>query len=392
MLICILAYLALGSSPEPADPDQGELYRWFDSLGYTDLAKGDFVEIGSDDFRMWQVNYPERQIGFLTKVSPKEYRFIREDLKLEHFSATADPDSFDPKKDVKPLSFEEYCAGWRDGMQTAPSSMTHAGPRYVEPNSFFTSRVAQWRRHPDLAGECYLAARNELADNPEWKGSDADRLKQSISNHLLTNIYQDWIDPSVPKSDLALRLRVLASSLPPSPTKGEVSEDANIVDTMIREEAAHSALVKAKAHHHSKKARIQEAIWQLRNYHLYYWYIIPGPATADPTILDGIERAGYAAVPALLNALKDHRLTQAMVIGIEGEGKGWANQGHIAYHLLRVCDVAAIALHQIAHRTFADIEHWNPNAAASDAAVDDPKERARIASRANAWWRRIQAP
>lgn len=338
-LLSLVAVLATVSWPMDAQNaaltrDDRELFKWFDSLGYTpDLADKPLVVI---DTGLWTIEggadrVPERRLGFLLSETAEEFTVhltSATEARYRRRPATADlPAVGMTRANLRAIA--ELLVR-PPGDPGPPSPMTVVIPRF-------------WRTQATLfmiARACAAAGLDELAHSLVGAAMTAERnagtpasLKQELSgtiaNQRVAMIFADF-ERGGTRVVLRDEIRKLIANFPQadfaktesSPGREMARElERMVAEDMAREKRPVSVLSLPG------RARIAELIYLLRDQHapqrtmpgypdfVCGWVLSDEARRACESVDSPVRQLiyfGAAAVPQLIEALDDTRLTRAV--------------------------------------------------------------------------------
>ena len=372
--------------------DDREMFKWFDGLGYTpDLSDKTLVAVETGFFTIGDgtERVPQRLLGFLLSESAENF--------VVHLTTATDARYVRsaPTSDLGAVGFTrlnlrataDVMARWarEPGSAALPPNI----PRYwrTQLTLFMLARACAAAGFDDLAHE--LVAASLVAERLE---GSVYTLKQELSGSIANQrVAVSFADFERGGTRVAFRdeIKRLVLNFPQADfAKTEASagrEMARELDRMIREDAAHTKRPPPETL--QGRARIAELIFLLRDQH--------GPQRTMPgypdfvcgwALSDEARRAcesvdtparqlihfGPAAVPQLIEALDDTRMTRAVHYFRAG----------LPTQVLRVGDCALQILEMIGGQRFTSV--------AAPLHTLSKNERKALKDNVNKWWEMVR--
>ena len=392
-LLAVL-FITFSTSPAPSAQsaaltrDDRDLFKWFDGLGYTpDLSDKTLVAVETGFFTIGDATerVPQRLLGFLLSESAENF--------VVHLTTATDARYIrsGPTIDLGAVGFTrlnlrataEVMARWarEPGSAALPPNI----PRYwrTQLTLFMLARACAAAGFDELAHE--LVAASQVAERLE---GSVYTLKQELSGSIANQrVAVSFADFERGGTRVAFRdeIKRLVLNFPQADfAKTEASagrEMARELDRMIREDTAHAKRPPPETL--QGRARIAELIFLLRDQH--------GPQRTMPgypdfvcgwALSDEARRAcesvdtparqlvhfGPAAVPQLIEALDDTRMTRAVHYYRAG----------LPTQVLRVGDCALQILETISGQRFTSV--------AAPLHTLSKNERKALKDNVNGWW------
>ncbi len=223
------------------------------------------------------------------------------------------------------------------------------------------ARACDRRGHPDLARRLLARCANERRRNERGRPL-LDVLADDVARALLWELIDAFGRPEVPRSELLVAARRIVDVLPDAGPTKSAAQFAKRLEAMVAEDESHTA--PADFPDVAADIAAREWIFRLRDQNGQQWSqpgscsVFATPDHDDDTPAHHLTRLGYDAVPALIDALDDARLTRSV---------GFHRDFHFSHEVLTVGDAAAQVLYRISGQDL-------PNAES-----------------ARAWWDEIQA-
>jgi len=372
--------------------DDRDLFRWFDSLGYTpDLTEKSLVAVETGLFTLGDgtERVPQRLLGFLLSESAGDFVVhltTASDARYLRSAATADsgPVGF-TRLNLRATA--DVMARWAraPGSAALPPNI----PRYwrTQLTLFMLARACAAAGFDELAHE--LVAASQVAERLE---GSADTLKQELSGTIANQrVAVSFAAFENGGTRVAFRdeIKRLVLNFPQADfAKTEASAGREMVrelDRMIGEDASRAKRPSPATL--QGRARIAELIFLLRDQHAPqrtmpgYPDFVCGWALSDEarrtcestdSPVRQLINAGPAAVPQLIDALEDTRMTRAVHYYRPG----------LPTQVLRVGDCALQILEMISGQRFTSV--------AAPLHTLSKSERKTLKDMVNKWWETVR--
>lgn len=376
LLLC-LALLAValtgGIRCATHDQDRQELYRWFDSLGYSPLKDGKFVRV--DHSSTWgpksEIQYSD--YGFLKRGSGKTFTALT--LRLTDIMVVdGKPIGEDRGEGLDAVPID--LGNWLTEQKRLWGSSSAYSLDFGSSDGFVLARLADLRGYGDLADFFYNSSKAAPSYGDESR-TYTHRVQEGIASSLLWEARADFRQTAIPRSDLAVKFQFVVDHFPPSKVRDEASQVLEGLAPMIREDAVRKPLTDSELKKLSPAQQASELVWQLRD-QVADQFMQPGYTEVFPlgqvnrgNPADKLVKLGWAAIRPLLDALHDKRYIRAAQGGMRSSRQ-----------VLRIRDAAIQILDKIGNRSFSSSEEGVPG--------DDDKIAAQIEDHARQWWSGMQ--
>ena len=230
------------------------------------------------------------------------------------------------------------------------------------------------------AGDLLAAARRlPLPEGEAIERPLEERVADGLDVRVIWEITLDFDDLSVPRTRLLAQLEAFLASFPKSKHRPTAEEGGRILARMVAEDAAHPALTPEALAALPVDARIQELIFRLRDQHGAQFSQPGSPSifrfddedAASPA--QALQDLGMVAVPALIEALDDHRFTRTV---------GYWRDFTYSHYVVRIGDAA---LELLGRSTGQSFFHGTYTAASM---IKDGEGKA-VQARYRAWWAEV---
>lgn len=349
------------------DSDAKALFAWYDSLNLSEEIKKPFVEFSTTGFGR------HSHYGFVVEDGAKKVKILTTDLAFVEFGKEGE--SYRPfiLRNIQPANIKDALKAYAEFTLADRNTRT-----YNDSILRCTSSTAAW-----LCKKFGLDAESERLMNydKQWHeevirnngGTDRSglgyvgRAKMYAMGPIEHEAVLEIENNALTWADLRHRFEALAARYRDCPQSAEFAE---LIDRMKKlDEDAKNHVVKDA----TEEDKIRELVWSLP-------YVNNDRPVYNSTTAGEIVRKGLAAVPVLIEALDDDRLTHSVW---DGDGPPMNNSLRTIY---RVKDVVDHVLYQIAHRTFvgrtpadrkAEVEKWYQSVQTGGGSVRNRRDRSK---------------
>ena len=356
-----------GSSAE----QRAKTFEWFNTLGFPDVKDLKFVRVttGETDY-VGKTPQPRIVHGFLIHAANDHFKVFTDATEISDYKRAPATASDKPGVDYQADDLLKYAEATLKSLRNPEAERLPSGLFPEHDNSVsrategFVVSWACWRKgHDKLAAELF----NQAAGWPRGSGSDlSETFQVRVAADLSAAEMRRAVGAAFPTStflatfcsldlkDSSKRFQIRAEAL-------QARQIATALKEMVREDKDHAALL---AHRKpfgqlAKKDQIAELIFQLRDD-----CNTCGEARADARL----EKFGYDAVPQLIAALDDKRLSRT------------AEYSRQQAYIDTVGDIAAEILSRISCRNFGG------NLSPLSDPTHDESRLAAIKKEAEAWY------
>ena len=393
-LLLLLKVSAQEALPDPLyaklTPDAAQAFSWFDKLGFPDVRGCKFGRVGTrtrwDDGSEYEQPKSERIEAFLTEAKPDgTFAVLTLDLLTKHYERTpADDSAF-----IEELPLEEWAKKRLRALQTPPDDDDGWSFRFDRrlsgrAEAFVLAWGCARNGHATIAQRLYTHAagiRDQRGNAATvWtKGSSfLEVLEGDIGYAMMWQAVLACDHPSVSREELLARFERIITHCPSSEYIPRARKTAALLKQMIREDREHAAKKLKPLAEMSTEERVAELIFQLREQDgsapcgtCYTFDNREGEADTPAHQLVAI---GHAAVPQLIVALDDQRLTRSV---------SYRHNFRFTHHVLRVGGCAQEILNGISGRFF-----YERTDTADDMAKGD--EATSVKEQVQKWWAAIK--
>jgi hypothetical protein len=352
-----------------------EVFQWFSGLGFPDVKDGKFVRFaaGSSQVRGQPVEVSYRH-GFLTDKNKKSWTILTLGLSSRTIEKAPGPPEVDATRwTCVPENFAAFAAA------TSHEPRGNYGPldsefddKYSKTTRKFLIAWMCWRRGLEQpAAEWFDRATRSVKDTPD-KNTPAHKLRRQVTAELaredLQNAEIDLGNPEIGRDKVLERLIRLDGKYPGVPAAARAQKMAIVLKQMVREDREHALREKQDKPfaQRSRSGQVAELIFQLReqggdgpwSMHSSIdifagnrrWRHKKTAAhnNQDLNAAKQLAEIGYDAVPQLVEALSDDRLSRALDV----RHRLVMSKEESPYYVLTVGDCALRILERISGQTF----------------------------------------
>jgi len=322
IVIAVVSLARLSSVAHAGTGSFGEetraLFSLIDSAGYSEVSNGPFIEIAAGGYRM---------CGFLKSSNGSSFEATTLDLTTDGFNPSSSNDFKGKTASFIVLDFGE----WMKQYMKSPPKLDNDGPWSNQPHlasswqaSLVLARACAARGLKEFSHQLYKRAGEfvsiDVGDSPEA----IDRYFQDqVWKMIMGRALQNFANPKIDRKELLRQFQWLAINDPNQPkatgtqlvsSDPFISQAIKKLTSMIREDEAHHRTAFQRKHPLSLQEEVADLVFQLRDQTLdrtlepyRYASIVPDPDSPAAKLV----KIGYAAVPKLLDALKDTRFIRA---------------------------------------------------------------------------------
>lgn len=341
--------------------DRAADFEWFGTLGFPDVKELRFVRcfygfsthVDGQQEEMW-LN------GFLLEETPEKLRVLTLQFETRDYQKAKLASETDYRvegADLRACAEAELApVDWQNAMLARLIS----GPHFTErTNCFVLGWMCERQGLGDLAERLY--ARAQTAAGPEQRGTPNPahdekgwpfrlRLERDLGNFEMWRTIVAFGNPLISRHELLLRLHALSRRYPHCDHLALTASLAKQLEQMIAEDDAHPARAIKEIAALPSAEQASEFIFRLRDQNGFQMDQ-PGWVDIFMTVRDRSEQSpahrlvklGDAAVPALLAALEDPRLTRSV---------GYSRDFFFSHHVVTVGEAALTIIEHIADRKF----------------------------------------
>jgi hypothetical protein len=337
-----LAWLAvtvtlLASEPRACgQADVKEAIEWFDTLGRPDLAKVEFVKVATGEFSAPKGRPPVKQFqpAFLLATEGESFKILTLGLKTEWYTTRRHGNEmtevgYEPV-DLK-AAMAEYLKSLSKLEKDSPEIAQMFGHYVSDTERFVLARACERRGLADEARTLFRNVKSELLTRRIEK---AESFRQDVIDHMahgpLSEIIFAFEDPKVTRRELLARFEKFIKDYP-GPEKfkdGEQPADnfsvgmfgvgyhqvtarsyVRVLKKMVAEDEERARRPLKPEAQMTRDERIADLIYQLRDQQekpLSEWPAFESGPAAE------LIKIGFLAVPKLIAALDDRRLTRVL--------------------------------------------------------------------------------
>ncbi|MCW3098192.1 MAG: hypothetical protein JWL77_3810 [Chthonomonadaceae bacterium] len=334
IVFCLLLMAAFVPSAfaDVSAEERQAAFAWFDTLGYPDIAHLPLVKFTHLDEgglglpRFVPVNAPVTEAyGFLTQKDAKQFSILlfslgKESLTFRPRTEEKQGIGYDP---VGLRNYVEQLIKWQADFESAIALQKHPG--FVE--LFVLARACEGNGLTALAAQLCNMAGNYLPVSEKGGrplSSLQARLAEVIGHQTFEEIRGDFGTPSIPRVALLSQIELYLKHFLNGADHAKAVEIEKELQRMVVEDQEHAAHAASPNEETSQQNRIDALIFALRdqngyqNINGYYKYMSVGYADVftdsrgEKSPAAQLRKIGLPAVPALLEAVTDTRLTRSV--------------------------------------------------------------------------------
>ena len=346
--VLLLVKTAVAAPPETMKAD----FEWFDSLGYPDVRGLQFVKYiggwvtakGEERMEKW-VNFGWFQADRPEAFTVLSLAFQRGDLSKGPAKGTAGRRYAITSMDFRPFVETELHSA--DPLHLVGGAVS--GPQFPPRTYLF---VLGWmcsrQGLDDLAEAAYRAAMARPRNGDDDARPFRDRLDRDLGEFELWNIILDFQPPRFTRAQLLARLQALPGRYPHCDHLAKARSMTATLEQMVREDAEHKAVSDEELAKLPPAAQVTECMFRLRDLRAEQdgqpggIQLFFGSKGVDSTV-DRLVALGDAAVPTLLAAQHDDRLTRSV---------GYGRDFFFSHSVMTIGEAVAQILEQTAGRSF----------------------------------------
>lgn len=367
-----------------------DLFAWFDGLGLPDLAHCKFIQISTGE-TVRESGQPARNTyyrAFLVKDDGPSFTVLTLSLETLTYVKTAPDKPEFEKVGYEPWDLQKEMTGLLKHYQQPPDEDAFPrrfGERISEGAELFVlARASAAQGHPGRANALLAQSRKCAAERNQDKDKPFPQLlADDIVHAMMWRAVGGFGRPAVTRKELLDKFSWIAKHFPRSPHAERASQTAALLKKMVAEDEEHASRRAKPAKVMSKRERIAELVFRLRDQNGEQW---SQPGACDIFVHDRFgEKAekspaqqlveiGYDAVPQLIEVLGDERFTRSV---------GFHRDFYFSHFVLRVGDCSVAVLERIAGRSF-----WTARTTSAAMLKDGQAPAAKKA--VEAWWRDVQ--
>lgn len=380
----VLGLLILGTPVFAEDTKAMEkAYKRFDSLGYPDCKKLDFVKVATGRWVQYGHEAKRNQFlyGFLLSKNETDFSIFTLELREERFQFKKGP-KVAPHDVVsfKKSDFKAFMQSLYKAMKTQKES--------GEPNFRMDARLGEAAQLFAYSWFCKNRGHKALQTSffemlkDLTKGSEQPWEKELIEGQCSGEFWDaivSFTDPKTSREEILKTFQWLEKHFKGSQYQKRIAASAKILEKMVEEDRGHRTKKIPALEKLALKDRVAELIFQLREQRGSQWSQ-PGACDIfnDPrgekSPAAQLEALGFAAIPQLIERVDDKRFTRSM---------GFHRDFYFSHHILRIGDCAVSIISRIACRRFYSRNYTN------GAMVKDGEASA-VKKEIQRWWAEVQ--
>ena len=395
--VCLGGFIPSSGLSQVSDSAR-QNFEWFETLGYSDLRQARWAEIWTGSYSFTVSSDPERASlhAFVTAETETEFSIFGFGLSQTTLRKTDGNTPSSPRIGFESRPFRAFVEELLASHRTNRDDIRRLSYwRLPLKSETFVMAYACWANgEMDLAGQLYAVA--EAIPLRSSGREESKPMREALEIELghvemWRSVLEcggrtfgwtlwDGIAPSLrSREELAVAFRRIEHHFPLSPHVDDAKEMAVRLERMVKEDGEHPAIPPDAWEQLPLDKRIAELVWRLRdqNGHQFSepgWCSVLGMSDEGDSPAHQLLKIGYPAVPALIEALTDRRLSRSV---------GCHRSFHFSHTVLTVGDCAQQILNRIAGRSFYE------RASTSGYMTNELKEEL-VQNTAREWWAEFQ--
>jgi hypothetical protein len=410
VFLLILASFLGFNCPASAQDDSRAAVAWFHTLGYPDLSKAKLVKVATGG--SWTDSAGQHKsfrTAFLIKTEGDSFTVFNLDLKTESFKKSPKNTPENQRVNFEECDLKKSVDAYLKSL--SKSDNTDDRGQFLGESLrggaelFLVGYVCARQGHIDQALKMMQQTRKRYAEGIAPGNAKSlrqyliDEIADSLLHDAVASFTQPWFatGAELSRKELLAKFERIAKHFPEG-ENAEMPEDVSRFDwkrghhthmvkyyldrlkKMVEEDEAHAKLPLKPDKDLTKKERIAELIFRLRDQYGIQWSH-PGSCDIFDRFLESkdapktpahqLVKMGYDAVPQLIDALDDERFCRAVQ---------W---NHFSARVLRVGDCASMIIGRIAGRSFPDSLHASNS-------YERNKEVVEMKEKIQSWWKEFQ--
>ncbi len=403
---CVLVCTAnAGHTGDPLSKEQiGQLYAWFDQLGLPDVTNRKYVRVWTGVIEQAaDINgsIDLTNEGFLLDETQDTFRVLLPDwtvLSLAKFGTGPEQETFSGYRDT---SFEQAAKTLLSKLRNKKASSVSSNPERTFPTSrlgpaaqvLSVARICNLRGMPGLAESLLQGEETQLRNEGAPTGEQSRLLTESQEEFgplLKWQAFACFGVQGVSREQILARLRK-AAEFRPNIHDSEVDHAIDSLTRSVSDQSKHPAVSATELASMPPEQRARELIWRLQDArtdlptnHDQFSSVLnkatqwPLPETTtywpDNDAYKALSELGFQAIPSLIDALDDDRLTRTLATP--------SYPGAPLPLTVAVYDLARLLINQIAGFPVT------PNNLSPALAKDD-EQRKTVRTEAEKWWKEV---
>jgi len=335
-LILLVLLFRMPVAGEASDESRAD-FEWFSGLGYPEVKDAKWAQIWTG-FAWREGNGPvhvDTTYGFVIEDEKDHFRVLMPDLTRRYFKRTEKARSESTWVGYEERPFLEMAREILRRAQDLKNLESRRFGRVLDQRAttFFTAHTCWKRGETALAGELYEAAKRLPivvsfdGEQPDPKSTMRQLLEIQLGRAAIWTATLQFGDnyedgegaPLRPRTELLDTFRRIVKNYPASPYQASAKQTVATLEMMVREDAGHPVISADALAKLPEDQQVAEWVFRLRDQNGHH-YDDPGScniftdstAGKDVSPAHQLVRIGYKAVPQLIDALGDERLTRSV--------------------------------------------------------------------------------
>lgn len=406
LYLSLILPLLAGLAPSPLEaqtpalsPKAKECFEWYQSLKYPDPKEAIWAEVwtGSytDDGYTGQTPVTNRL--FVTEHDDTSFVALHLPQTTARLQTSSPPDRSYARVGFTPRSLEKDMDELLTSIQQGANPPFHIAYLFPQPSRRAQTALlgyACWRKGDNARAQALFEAADSLPDRQGHEKTDLPGLRHDLERELgelamwrtilqaggIEQIVREEV-PLVPRTTLLSSFQEIAAKFPNSRHAGRAAELATVLQGMIAEDATHVSVNDLELSKLPVEKQVEEYLFRLRDLNGFQMsqpgscdiFATRGERTHETTA-HRLVKLGHEAVPQLIAALADQRLTRSVQYG---------RDFRFSHYILTNADCAAIILRRISGNSII-LRRSSPERSST------PEDIATVRKEAEDWWQVIQ--
>jgi hypothetical protein len=394
----LLMALAVSSNGE-VSPAAKACFDWFGTLGHPEVKDCRFAEIWTGNWQSGgdRVPHAQTRLGYIIEDAPDAFQVMGLDLLEARIDKSKPETPAHERQGFEERPFAEYARKQLAELRRPPPDLSRFDKKLDHGAEVFALAHACWRRGDDaLARDLFDQAVKLSEKTRDEKGRERtvamrESLEAQFGETAMWDAilrcgggklgWDDWGHAGKLESrrELAARFREIVAKYPASPLAERAKSTAAMLEKMIAEDETHPVIGDAELATLPVAEQVRELIFRLRDQNGHQcgqpgWCDVFDMSEDGDTPAHRLVKIGYPAVPQLIDALADPRLSRSV---------GFHRDFWFSHTVLTIGDCAQQILGRIAGQEF-----YAPVTTSGYMSRDE--ETAATQRVARAWWNEFQ--
>lgn len=349
----IVGALLLGAAAQVPTPEQQEVFAQLDRFDALDTKPLRFVKVATGNWIQYGDDPPVNRYryGFLTDEEDARFTVRCVDLTRITLVKTGPGKAEHERVGFEAVDLAQYARVLARRFEDADYADSH----YLRPDATMAPRAEALL----LARAC---ARRGLTEEVGllWKSIDLTKAREEVGQGLRSQLCMHFADKEPDWAELLRRHRQWLESFPKDWGRKAVDERATILQRMITEERAYQKRRAGKGKSESAEDlihRLRHERYPVKHALVDGYYLTSADVVDDKRPVSRIRKLGFAAVPALIEAVDDTSLTRCVWYHSRYGGSFWVvSVGSFARELLE--EIGGVTFYGSSEEVQASWRKW----------------------------------